>query len=299
MKRLCIYHSADHDGLCSAAIVKRQYPNIELHGWDYGEPIPWRKIEIADEVIMVDISFQPYSEMIALSKVTRLIWIDHHSSAIKLGKENPINCVAVFDEDKAACKLTWEYYFPEEEMPYGVKLLGDYDEWNHQDPNCEPFEYGMRISYTDPEDTEHWNAIFDNPWCGGPEDGDYYINHIVNSGGTILEYLKQTYEYLAKQYAYEKEIDGLLFLVANNPHRTSKYFDSIYDEKRYDGVISYYWTGKFWRVSLYSDKKDVDVSKVATKYGGGGHKNAAGFQTQDINWLTKGNGQWAQHKLKQ
>ncbi|MCX8513510.1 MAG: DHHA1 domain-containing protein, partial [Candidatus Pacebacteria bacterium] len=33
---------------------------------------------------------------------------------------------------------------------------------------------------------------------------------------------------------------------------------------------------KFWKISLRS-VKDFDVSVIAEKYGGGGHKNAAGF----------------------
>ena len=36
---ICIYHKKDFDGICSAAIVKRKYPNASFIGWDYGEGI--------------------------------------------------------------------------------------------------------------------------------------------------------------------------------------------------------------------------------------------------------------------
>lgn len=31
-----------------------------------------------------------------------------------------------------------------------------------------------------------------------------------------------------------------------------------------------------WNLSFYSAKKEVDVSKIAARFGGGGHKGAAG-----------------------
>lgn len=39
---------------------------------------------------------------------------------------------------------------------------------------------------------------------------------------------------------------------------------------------------KKWHVSLYNDNGEVDCSKIAKTYGGGGHKGAAGFLTSDI-----------------
>ena len=283
-KRLCVFHLADHDGEASAAIVKRKYPDIELLGWDYGKEIPWDKIEEADEVIMVDLSFQPYENMIKLSQSVKLIWIDHHATAIKLAKENPINCISVLEEGIGACVLTWKYFFPEKKVPPGIRLLGEHDVWNHLDPNSKAFEYGMKIQNTDPK-SNIWDYIFEYQ----------SLHRVIEDGHIILAYAGKSYEHLAKQYVYEKEIDGLKFLVANNPHRTSDYFDSIWDIRKYDGMISYFWSGNCWTVSLYTSKENIDVSKIAQKYGGGGHKKAAGFQTQDINFLIKDCKKWAQH----
>ena len=32
---------------------------------------------------------------------------------------------------------------------------------------------------------------------------------------------------------------------------------------------------------MYTDKADIDVSQIAVKHGGGGHKGAAGFQPSE------------------
>lgn len=39
-----------------------------------------------------------------------------------------------------------------------------------------------------------------------------------------------------------------------------------------------YWDGEIWRISLRSKRRDLDVSVVAQKFGGGGHRAAAAFR---------------------
>ena len=43
-------------------------------------------------------------------------------------------------------------------------------------------------------------------------------------------------------------------------------------------VVWYQQADGMFRVSLYTDRNDVDVSEIAKAYGGGGHKKAAGFR---------------------
>ena len=40
--------------------------------------------------------------------------------------------------------------------------------------------------------------------------------------------------------------------------------------------------GENWTVSMYTGHQDVDVSEVCKKYGGGGHRGAAGFTCEEI-----------------
>ena len=97
MKTACIYHSIDLDGWMSAAIVKHWFnstievPNkkdepintLDFIGYNYGDPIP--DLSSYDRVIMCDISFSKEE----MEKVAcKLIWIDHHNSAIKIMDES-------------------------------------------------------------------------------------------------------------------------------------------------------------------------------------------------------------------
>jgi nanoRNase/pAp phosphatase (c-di-AMP/oligoRNAs hydrolase) len=47
--------------------------------------------------------------------------------------------------------------------------------------------------------------------------------------------------------------------------------------------MPFVFDGEQYTVSLYS--KTVDVSEIAKKYGGGGHKGAAGFQCKKLPFM--------------
>ena len=48
----------------------------------------------------------------------------------------------------------------------------------------------------------------------------------------------------------------------------------------YDILIGFSYDGEKWTYSLRSEK--ADCSELASKYGGGGHKGAAGFNSTDF-----------------
>ena len=60
-------------------------------------------------------------------------------------------------------------------------------------------------------------------------------------------------------------------------------FDSVWDDK-YDGTLVFWFTNeRKWKISFYAPpEKDVDFTVIAKKYGGGGHKGAAGFSSPDF-----------------
>ena len=52
---LCLFHRADFDGVCSAAIVKKFVPDCELWGIDYGDEFPWGHATDGPEVLAEDL----------------------------------------------------------------------------------------------------------------------------------------------------------------------------------------------------------------------------------------------------
>jgi len=118
---ICIYHGVDLDGYCSAAIWKRVHPDGELIGMNYGDDVPWERLE-GQIVTVVDFCLQPWTDMERLHRHAReLTWIDHHKSAIQSWKD--VGCPYIRgarDVTKAACELTWEFYRGSADASRGV-----------------------------------------------------------------------------------------------------------------------------------------------------------------------------------
>jgi len=273
----CFYHSTDLDGHCAGAVVKFKFPSCEMIGLDYGEEFPWDSIERGETVYMVDFSLQPYEDMEKLNKMCNLIWIDHHSTALKAIADMGLKIAGNQNIGLAGCELAWLHLFNNRPMPKGVRLLGRYDVWDHVDPRVLPYQYGVRGLPISTQDFEGdvmsvvWNKILG--------DEDKTTNDILAKGAAIMEYINQNNAAVCKVAAYEFEFEGVRFIAANAALTGSKLFDSVYDPDKHDAFMLYYnKNGKHWRVSMYTNKDNIDVGAIAKKHGGGGHVTAAGFR---------------------
>lgn len=273
---ICIYHSKDLDGLSSGAIVKRKYPDCQLIGWDYGQPIP--ELPAFGQIIMVDVTF-PMPIMRHLRN--RLIVMDHHKSFIeeweKVSKYDSTILLGKREIGKAGCLLTWEYLFPGLEVPKWVKHLSDYDLWKGVGtPTWEletlPFQYGMRNVINHPDDFHNL---------------DY--DEILSNGRIICDYVKQSNMYSCQRNSFVIEFEGFRTVCLNIFGASTGTFDSVYDPLKHDLMLGFNYTGEFWSISLRSTG-NIDCSALAKKHGGGGHADAAGFQVVDINELIRAHG---------
>jgi len=277
MKTICIYHSRDLDGWMSAAIVRTAYPYTELLKWNYGDKIP--DLAEYDKIIMVDISF-PLDIMKSIAD--RLVWIDHHISAIGDSFTGSYNLTAgLRNHNFAACELTWKYFFKDKEMPEIVRLLGRYDCFGHKGTDEEQkvleFQYAART---------YWKSVYD---CyDALQQKDWKIVSLFSELG------KGIYKYLCTEaeqiYAtrFTIELDSYFFACVNrdrfNPDNFGiKYHnDKATDIYYYDGFASFWYQNGKFNYSLYNSNGEVDCSIIAKKRGGGGHKGAAGFITDEI-----------------
>ena len=298
----CYFHSADLDGHCSGAIVKYKFPEAQLIPIDYGTKIDYSKISKDDTIYMVDFSLQPFSEMYELRNyvgASNFIWIDHHVSAIKDADEFPIKmlkivnsaggaielppstfnteCIGKRQEDgKAGCELTWEYLFPDDEMPAAVRLLGRYDVWDLEDPQVLEFQHGIRLENTDPNNQLLWKEYFE------PLARDRVKINKIN-GRTILAYQKQENKKYCNASVFELEFEGYKAICSNKMLNNSQFFESVWDNQKYDIMISFgLHKNGLWTFSFYTDKDGVDCSIIAKKLGGGGHKQAAGCSFKQL-----------------
>lgn len=275
---ICIYHKADLDGICSGAVVKRKYPDAKMIGWDYGEEVPWREFVGEKEIVLIDITF-PMKDLVDMAVNATVTIIDHH---IGFRKEwdsldqilvPPINYI--YEAGIAACEIGWKYFFPDEPLPKGIEYLSKYDTWreNGQESwNKEilPYQYGIRLTCNS-IDTFPENNVF--------EGGLGTALDIIEKGKEIIKFQKVQNENLCANFAFPMTFKGLRAICLNQGRSSSVSFESIWDEDKYDIMMPFVYNGKFWKWSLYTTK-DIDCSVLAKTMGGGGHKQASGFETK-------------------
>jgi oligoribonuclease NrnB/cAMP/cGMP phosphodiesterase (DHH superfamily) len=272
----CFYHSADLDGHCSGAIVKRAFPSCEMVGINYGHDFPWETIKPEEQVFMVDFALQPFLDMIRLEGMCHLTWVDHHQTAISDAIKHNFTPDGRRSVGMAGCELTWRHLFPEKQIPRAVYLLGRYDVWDHSDEDALPFQYGMRqLGDTRPDNQSLWSRLFN---------GEEFFMNILGNGDLLLKYETTQNEKFCRAYAFETRLLGLRAICCNRGFTNSKIFDSVYDESKHDMMITFCRLPrkKQWTVSMYTTKDAVDCGMIAKGFGGGGHKQAAGFQCENL-----------------
>jgi oligoribonuclease NrnB/cAMP/cGMP phosphodiesterase (DHH superfamily) len=113
--------------------------------------------------------------------------------------------------------------------------------------------------------TEFWEEIAMN------------TGKLIENGKIITDYCTQTYtKGLGLCFEYITE-DGQRILVKNSSGNSLVFVDQI---DKYDAVALFYYNGKakVWNHSVYSyENSEFDCAAFCEKYGGGGHKHAAGF----------------------
>lgn len=272
----CLYHKADLDGLCSGAIVSMFEKNCRMVGIDYGEKYDPPKPEEIEKLYLVDFSFQPIEKMVELADYLgreKIIWIDHHKSAIEEAKRVGLDSLPGAREiGKAGCELAWEYFNHhgvDAPTPEAVRLLGRYDVWDLQ-KGVLAFQYGMR-SKAKGYDSPVWESILHNNLQALTA-----TKEILREGEAILEYVKLDNEKYLTSCGFESQLEGHTAIVLNRL-ASSQAFEGSYDPSKHDMMIAFVRKNAAWRISLFSTKSGVDCSTIAKKYGGGGHKGAAGF----------------------
>jgi len=292
--------------------------NIHSYGWDYGRPVPVPHgaaegvddFSGYDQIYIVDLSVD---ELMARPELRdKIVWIDHHKSAIEKwdDRKAPIsgNPIPNFDgfriDGVAACRLCWQW-FAFDKGPHGdprthpsdnylptkqdfhdfnvaepelIRLAGMYDVWDHRDPDAKALQFGLRTL-----DKQGFDCLVHYQFaCGPAEQVDaLYLKPVIKTGHAIKSYCdKQNDEYSAA-FSHTIQFEGLTFCALNIGQSGNSDLVRGGLKPEHQAIFAWRYTGKEVLVSLYHapGHEDLDLSKIAVKYGGGGHKGACGFRT--------------------
>jgi hypothetical protein len=281
-----LYHANCFDGI-GAAWAAWNCLTI-AHGFQpdpepiyYGDPLP--ALESGDELILVDYS-RPADELLALhAKGVKVCVIDHHKTFLQqmekikatLGPSKPgrdglyhVDGFEIFFSlEKSGALLAWEYFGPCLVTPKLLEHISDRDLWKFQMEGTREVHAAL---CTYPKEIDTYNKLVQRP-----------IEELIGEGRQILRY----HELLVDQFCsqvftaqigdYQVPCVNVSMLFSEVPHKLLQ----LYPDAPF---TAYIYQRKDCHQYGLRGRGDIDVSEIAKQYGGGGHRDAAGFERKGV-----------------
>ncbi len=305
-----IYHADCLDGFGAAYAAWRRFGDaaryLPLH---HGEPWALDSI-VGHDVLILDFSF-PEDTLVSMAQVARrVIQLDHHASAMRpfagrlaadvsgnqIFQHPKLPLRVEFNLDNSGAHIAWRHFHPEAPVPTGIRLIEDLDLWAFKLVDSRAFCRVLRLQAFEFPVWETLMRAADDP-CGAP------YRQLILEGQAIENFFQREVERLATGHlttparlrgepidALQAIRHGQALITDGTNHwhalpalavNANALFASELGNRLAEmGKIGLVWQlaadGEI-KVSLRS-QGSMDVSLIAARYGGGGHRNAAGFR---------------------
>jgi oligoribonuclease NrnB/cAMP/cGMP phosphodiesterase (DHH superfamily) len=259
-----LYHGSCTDGFGAAYAAWKKFGNEASYlAVNHQEPVP---AGVAGrEVYVVDFSY-PKDELLALERsAKKLVVLDHHigsKDAVESAKEH------IFDNDRSGAGIAWGYFHPDEPLPRLLAYVQDNDLWRFALPHArEVASYLGNVVRFD-------FGAFDTLMRDFEDETKFA--RCVELGRVYREQFDSICEKLAEA-AQEVLLDGHTVLAVNAPRLFRSELGHLLAQRKGPFSIVWYAHAGSWHFSLRGDGS-IDLSHVAKKFSGGGHRNAASFR---------------------
>ena len=262
---LTVLHHNDADGFGAAyALWAGLTDEATFIPVQYGQPVPEIPVQTT-ELLIVDFSYDRQT-LEALAAKYDLTVLDHHKTAQQDLEGLPY---AHFDMTKAGCRLAWEYIYPFQPLPDILSYVEDRDLWKFDLPFSE--EVNLYIASL-PWDFEVWdNFDLDTAVAAGKAVKAFRDNQIQSALKNV-----RRMQFTVNGCRYEVPVVNASANVSELGNEMCK----AYPEAPFSVSYCDRQDVRSWSLRSIGE---FDVSAVAKEFGGGGHRNAAGFATE-IGW---------------
>jgi oligoribonuclease NrnB/cAMP/cGMP phosphodiesterase (DHH superfamily) len=281
VSRVCYYHAGCPDGFGAAYAAWRAWGErgrIVARGHD--DPFDALAHE-GDLVIFADISLRN-AQLRDLGEVAeRVVVLDHHWSARQHFESDPQLAIflagrghrVLFDLEHSGAVLAWRHFHPGDPEPELLRYVEDQDLWAWKLPESEAVNAAIG-SY--PREIEVWDELVRRPW-----------QELAREGAPLLRAMRSEVA-RALRFAHPVRVGELRLEAVNSLHHRSHIGHALASRAAFGtrAAAVYRSVGSRVDVSLYSIG-DCEVSAIAERYGGGGHRNAAGFSVPLAEWLER------------
>jgi oligoribonuclease NrnB/cAMP/cGMP phosphodiesterase (DHH superfamily) len=279
VKRTCFYHAGCPDGFGAVWAVWRAWGDSARYvARGHEDALDARRHE-GEHVVFVDIA--PDNALLRdLADAAREVTVlDHHVSArdrytsdLPLVNEIEAESHKIhFDLDHSGAVLAWQHFHPGEPAPDLLLYVEDQDLWSWKLPHSEAVNAAIG---SHARDFESWNELSARTTQSLAAEGE----PIVRSNRIEVQRILES--------AHRLCIGSRRVEAVNSPILRSAVGHELAKRAAFGLPIgvAYRLNDSRVDVSIYSIG-DVDVSKIAAEFGGGGHRNAAGFSVSLEDWL--------------
>ncbi len=257
---IVLYHGDCSDGFSGAWAAWKKFGNKANYVPLYRQlPPPRLK---GKELYFIDFTYNADVMKRFLKDNKRVVVLDHHVSA---REEVKISSDYRYAVDNSGAVLAWKYFHPGKSIPQLLRYVEDGDLWRHSFKETKLIYAFLDMTL---QNFMAWDSLVKD--LENKSKRKVYFER----GKLLLAYEKRLIEKIASG-AELVRFAGHKTLAVNSPTLTSELGSLFYKKLPPMAII---WSERKGNiiVSLRSNGK-IDVSKIAAKYGGGGHKASAGF----------------------
>lgn len=284
MVKMIISHDRCADGIASAMIAKYVYPRAEVMLVQYG---PERdSLEAAPDMLFVDMT-PPEDKVMDFVRANTVV-MDHHKKQKRLVEQ--FGCNGYFADEKdepgvSGALLAFRYLsLPGDagsleetrdamNSAYDLAVLtGIRDTWQKDHPRWEEACILRETLLYFPLDM----------WLERAEEGKFMPEEAHLQVGEIkLKKQKKLIKKLAKEVLLYEMRDGEVVAIAPTYGSTTSDLAEYLRTERHVHTLATFWyssNGSILTLHVSMRSDHIDVSEIASRFGGGGHTNAAGFE---------------------
>ncbi len=281
MRRVCFYHAGCPDGFGAAwAVWKAWGDGGEYRARGHDDVVRGPELAGALVVFVDNAPANPALRQLA-DHAGQVIVLDHHVTALERFEADPELGPSLaarghrvhFDLTRSGAVLAWEHFHRGEPLPPLLGYVQDQDLWRWALPDSDAVNAAL---YSYPRRFDVWEQLAARP-----------IEELVDEGRSIARSQRVEVERALHQ-AHAITLGGLRLDAVNALYHRALIGHELALRKSHGhpaGAV-YRVTGRRVDCSLYSIG-DFDVAKIAARYGGGGHRNAAGFHVPLQEWIDR------------
>lgn len=315
-----IYHADCPDGFGAALAAWKKFGDTaDYHPMHHGED--WQALDLTGKsVFILDFSFSRDALERIAEQACDVTQIDHHASAraawanqlkttndgLETFRHQKLPLNIIFNLKKSGARLSWEHFSPDLPLPLALRHVEDMDMWRFAIPGTRAFSRSLRLL---PFDFPTWEQMLVET---SNQDSPRYLSMLAE-GEAIEQFFKREIDRLSTSHLIMpasvrgEVMDHLQAIRHNQALIQSESLawqsisglainaDSLFASELGNRLAERSGTfGLIWQLAADGEIKaslraagNVDVAAIASRYGGGGHPNAAGFRMPAADFIAE------------